>query len=347
MTIDERIALLNDMQEHACVSGLERDLSDYLAGSFSLRQDKTGNLYTFIKGRGQDKRSVLLEAHLDEIGFVVSDLTDDGFPVCQMIGGFSRDYLPGTEVTVFARKPFQAVIGSKPPHLSKIKTEEAGNDAVFLAAGFTDKTDAGRYVLPGTPVHFYGPTKRMDRDFILSRGLDNKASVLALLEVINRMKSPYHDVTVLLSVGEETTGLGAKVFTNNRRFDLALVVDAGFGAAEGLDPTRTLKMGGGPSVSFTEQDTISLVRRVAEIASKCALPCQIIAEPGGTGTDSAHIHTRAGGIPTAVVSIPILNMHSRSEIVADRDISYTVDLLTAVVNEPDLSYGKEVSYLAD
>lgn len=347
MNLSEVSRLLEIMQEHACVSGKESDLSLFLEqySHCRLKRDEFGNLFAVIKGHGQERRSILMEAHLDEIGFVISDITPSGFLICKTVGGFCEEILPGSKVTVFGKKTFHAVIGSKPPHLSRIKDSDGASRDICMTAGFSDRKEAEEWVGIGDIAHFYGPVERMENGYILSRGLDNKVGVLALLDVLDRLKDPFHDVVILLSLGEETTSFGVSTFTNERTFDLALVVDAGFGKANGVDPTRSIDLGGGPSVSITEREHVGIERRVIRIAEKHSLPCQVIAEPGGTGTNSRIIQIRHGGIPTAVISVPILNMHTSSEIADAGDISRTTDLLIAVANEAELSEGKAVQYV--
>lgn len=347
MNAKERFSLLSAMQEHACVSGREQDLADFFVNetSFPFQKDGFGNLYLTLKGNGKNKRHILLEAHMDEIGLTVAEITEDGFLSCQTIGGIQKDILPGTSVTVFGRIPFPAVIGSKPPHLARIKSKDGESTPVYVTCGFKDRKEAEKWVGIGDVIHFDSPVCRMENKRVLSRGLDNKVSVLALLEAYSELKEPYHDITFLFSVEEETTGKGAKTFTNDSAFDLAVVVDAGFAKAEGLDPTHTLKMDAGPSVSITERENVTFEKRIIAIAEKNKLPCQILAEPGGTGTNSKYVQIRHGGIPTAVLSIPILNMHTSSEIVCVSDIESAAMILEAVANESDISEGKKVSYV--
>ena len=344
MTAAERIALLKEMQNYCSVSGREGAISEYLAGRFDFKRDACGNLYALRHGYGKERRTILLEAHLDEVGFVVSELLPDGFLKLEPVGGIDGSPLPGTALEIFGKTRRMAVIGSKPPHLSKGDDKEKKDTVLYADAGFSDERSAKTSVLIGDPAHYAGPVKKMGKDGIVSRGLDNKGGVLCVIESFLSVTDPYHDLIFLLSVGEETSGSGVKAFTEKYHADVAIVVDAGFGFSAGLDRTHCIEMGMGPSVSFTDTLSLALSRWVADEANIAGLLCQIVAEPGGTGTNATALQIRHGGIPSVVISIPVLNMHTQSEVVYNKDLTNTTSLLIHLLTREDMPFGKETCY---
>ena len=140
----------------------------------------------------------------------------------------------------------------------------------------------------------------------------------------------------LLSAGEETLSFGVKKFLSCHQVDAAIIIDAGFAYSEGLDRTRCILSGGGPSVSVTDTLSEDMTNWVISEAKDNKIPLQIICEPGGTGTSATAVQIQNNGIPSAVVSIPIFNMHTTSEIVSMADVKATVELLKALSDSVSL-----------
>ena len=339
----DRIGFLSEMQEHCSVSGREDDLARYLFSTCGIFDeiDGAGNLIARTEGRGKKKKKILLEAHLDEVGLVISEITPDGFLKVQKVGGVDLSILPGTGFDVFGKEKIFALAGQTPPHLLKGAEKEKTDPPLFLDAGFTSRKEAEEFVRIGDPVHYRGEAEMMRGGRILARGLDNKAGVVAALEAYMSLEDPENDVTLLLSVGEETTSRGVRYYTERETADLAVVVDAGFARAKGLDPTHCIEMDGGPSVSLTDTLHTGLARWAVQVASESGLPCQIICEPGGTGTNATAIQIRKGGIPSVVVSFPLLHMHTPSEIVSEKDLDDTSAFLLTLISQSEIPVGKE------
>ncbi len=312
--------------------------------SLGARIDGVGNLWISKKASDPLAKNILFEAHLDEIGFCVEGVTENGFLHALPCGGFDRSILPGTEFTVHGKRKVRSIAISVPPHLSKIKDDASKKEeeGIYLDCGFASKKEAFESVSPGDSITYASDLIVQDGAFI-GHGLDNKASVIALLLALEKVSSP-HNLHFLFSTGEETGKRGICCADFPCKMDLAFVFDVGFGLSADLDETKCIQMGKGPSVSLTDTLSRTCEDWVIKIAQSASTPLQTVCEPGGTGTNATALQLLQGGIPTAVISLPLRYMHTASETVLEKDIFYTADLVCAIAEAEQLPQ-LEVSYL--
>ena len=214
---------------------------------------------------------------------------------------------------------------------------------IYLDCGFFSKEEAEQYVDVGTPVSFAAKCKKMLGSFISAPSLDNKAAVISLLLAASDAKTD-HNVTFLFSMGEETTSRGVKNASFVRKPDVALIVDAGFGFTKGLNPDQCIFAEQGPSVSIADTLNREATTWVMNVAKQNEIPLQVVVEPGGTGTSATALQLRDGGIPCALISIPLKYMHTPSEMVSERDIIQTSKLICALLSENEIPFG-EVNFI--
>lgn len=337
--------LLNSLLDDCFLTGNECTYRDKaipnVFSEIGAKIDDFGNLWVEKKSDQINGKNVLIEAHLDQIGLCVKDITDSGFLAVCPCGGFDVNLIPGTEFIVHGNQKHKGIAGSVPPHLLKNKdaAKKLSFDDVYLDCGFSSKKEAERFVSIGSPVTFAAPCTRLFDNRICCPSLDNKAAVVALLLTIERVK-PKNNLTFIFSVGEESTSRGVKNADLMSKFDFGIVVDAGFARSKGIDSDQTIQMDSGPSVSIADTLSRDAALWVIEVAKQKSLQLQTIVEPGGTGTSTTAMQLRAGGIPCALISIPLRNMHTQSEIVSERDIELTADLLCALLECDDYSFGE-------
>ncbi|MBR7165623.1 MAG: M20/M25/M40 family metallo-hydrolase [Clostridia bacterium] len=334
----EKISML---LKHPFVSGKEALV---LPDCFCAEKDEIGNLILRKKGKGKNKKTVLFEAHLDEIGLCITEVLEGGFLKATPCGGLSPDSVPGSVFEVHGKKKITAVGAFLPPHLKKLRDQKSDIE-ILLDTGILTKKELSSLVSVGDVATFEPRLLSLRGDRICSRGLDNRASVCALLLAYESIQETENDLIFLFSVGEETGSRGARAFCSAESVDVAVILDAGFAHQEGLDPGRCIRCEEGPSVSYTDTLSLKAIDWVVKAARDKNLPLQILAEPGGTGTSATATQITGGGIPSVVVSIPVFNMHSASEIVSCRDIADTVRLIRALADSKDLP-PKEVNVLA-
>lgn len=328
------IDLISALQNLPCVSGAEAmDPKKLPACLKDAEIDRFGNLVLRKKAKRDGATRILVEAHRDEIGLCVKEVLSGGFVSAVPCGGFDTAILPGTDFTIYGKVPVRAVATALPPHLTKkdTKNESEKKKEVLLDTGLLSRDAVERVIQIGDTVHFRSTPKVMAGSRITSRGLDNKASVAALFLAYENLSELDADVCFLFSTGEESSSYGVKTFCRRFKPDLAIVVDVGFGYANGLDKSSCIFMGGGPSISFTDTLSLGMSKWAVSVAKEIGIPYQTICEPGGTGTSATAIQVACGGVPSVVLSIPLLNMHTSGEIANECDIRRTADLIVALL----------------
>ncbi len=330
--------LISNLHISSLVSGKED--SSFLAKNFPanipVTTDRVGNIiFSKLSGNSNAKK-IMIDAHLDHIGLCVKGITHEGFLSVSPCGGFDAEILSGTEFNVLGKKIFCGIACSTPPHLLKgdVEKKKISTKDIFIDCGFSSKEEAEKYVSAGDLILFRDTTEKLSFGKIVSSSLDNKASVVALMLTFEKIYSE-HDIYFVLSVGEETSYRGAKFAADQIKPDLAIVVDVGFALSPELDFTKCMEMGKGAAVSYTDTLSREMTNWVICTANKHNLPLQIVCEPGGTGTNATALQLRNGGIPSVVISIPLKNMHTSSEIVKESDIEETAKLLCALAKESD------------
>lgn len=299
-----------------CILTLIKDKVD------SVRKDKLGNICAFKKGRGENRLKLLFDAHMDQIGLMITRIEENGILRFTDIGGVNPLTLYGKRVKVFGRKDLFGVIGMKPPHISTGE-EIAAVDPVeklFIDTGYSSGEEAleavsvGDVALPG----FY--FNELLGNHYTGSGFDNRAGVLALISVIDQMitMNNYHDVYFLFSTQEEVGLRGAKVGGYAVNPDVAVICDVTC-ADPGIS-TIDVKTGKGPVVGKGPNYYPPLVKKICDIADREDIPVQEEVEPRPGGTNAYYLQITKQGVYTAGLSIPLRYMHSPVEIINLKDI---------------------------
>ncbi len=301
--------------------------------------DSAGNIILKIESRNPNAKNLILEAHRDVIGLCVQEITKEGFLSVCACGGIDAQILAGTEFTVFGKEKIPAIATSIPPHLTKKEDKNEKNDStvLYLDAGFQSKKEVENCLSIGDVALFATAPMLIGKDQICGAGLDNAASMAALILAAEKLfdSNPPCNLYFSFTVGEETSSNGVRALAEGISADACLVFDVGFAQTPGLDASNCIIMGEGSSVSFTDTLSRKMTLWVKETAKDHAFPLQYISEAGGTGTSATALSVQNGGIPSAVISIPLKNMHSPSEIVSISDIQKTSELIYLLAQKSD------------
>ena len=324
------------------VSGFEEELTSTIESMIkdhvdSIERDGLGNLIAVKRGDGAQPSRLLFDAHIDQIGLMISGIEDNGVLHFTQVGGVNQLTLYGKRVRIFGRKEITGIIGVMPPHL--VSGDEKKIEPVhelFIDAGFRSRREAQRQVGLGDValVDFYGD--ELSGDHVSCAGLDNGAGVLALISVarlLSRVRH-YHDVLLLFAVQEEVGLRGAKVGGFTARPDVAVVSDVTFADPGEVD----VKTGEGPVVGKGPNYHPPLVRRIEELAKREDIPVQEEIEPKPGGTDAYYLQVSRTGVYTAGLFIPLRYMHSPVEVVDVKDVYRASKLLVLLSQESNL-YG--------
>ena len=341
--------LLKELTEANGVPGYEAPVRavvrQHLDGVGEISQDKTGNLICRLEGSSAAPR-VMLAGHMDEIGFMVKHITNEGFLKFLPLGGWFDQVMLGQRVVIHTRKgDVVGVIGAKPPHLltaderSKVVVKKdmyidigAANQAEVEAAG----------VQPGDPV-----TPRAD--FVdlaggktyLSKAFDDRVGVAMMISALRSLQERQHPNTTygVATVQEEVGLRGATTSVRSVDPDVAIILESDIaGDVPGIKPEESsVKLGQGPTVLIYEGRTIpnlKLRQFIVDTAQELEIPVQISYVEAG-GTDAGAIHLHHTGVPSAILGVAARHIHSHSSIIHRDDYDRAVRLLVGVIERLD------------
>ena len=289
----------------------------------------------------ENAHKLLLDAHLDEIGFMVTG-HDEGFLRFAPLGGVDPRMLPDREVVVLTDPPIHGVVACLPPHVQT--AEDMGKSLpikeLFIDVGLSQE-EAERRIPIGTPATYRGGCAPLGEDLLYGKALGDRAGFAVLLDVLERLRGKELDVDlyVLGSTQEETHSSGAITAAYEIAPRLCVAVDVTHGDSPDASKHETFKLGGGPVIGVGPNCARSLSGRLKELAKELDMPIQLEVMSGSSGTNAWPIQVSREGVATAVVSIPERYMHTPVEVVHRKDLEDTAKLLAAFVES--LGEGEE------
>lgn len=297
-----------------------------------LRSDAMGNVIGTV--HGDSEYAVAVAAHMDEIGFMVTHVNDDGFIRLDPLGGWDPRVLRAQRVTIHTdTDDVPGVIGQPPPHTQDDDTEETDDslDNIYIDVGLP-ADDVKTSVAPGDLVTMRQSTTVIG-NMISGKALDDRVCLLAMLEVARRTESPPVTIHFAATVQEEVGLRGAEALGVDLAPDLALSLDVtvandipGFEDAE-----YVTRLGEGTAIKLKDSSVITnpkVNRRLRGVAEAEDIPYQLEILPRG-GTDTARFQNAAGATPVGAISVPTRYLHSVTESAHYGDIEATINLLAA------------------
>ncbi len=289
----------------------------------SIETDRAGNLIVFKKGRERAVNKLLLSAHMDEVGFIVTYINPDGTLKIDEVGGIDRRVICGKRVTVGDKK-LPGVFGLKPIHLcsgDSRKDIPKYND-MYVDIGAYDKADAEKFAAAGDLVAFEGYYEENDRA-VITKAIDDRAGCAVLIDMI-KSDLPY-DMTFTFVVQEEVGLRGAKTAAYSVDPEFAIVVETTTAAdIPNVGNGKTVcTLGEGAVISFMDRRTIydKELYKAAFSAAECAGVKAQAKQAVAGGNDSGVISTTRGGVRTIAVSVPCRYLHSPHTVAFKEDIT--------------------------
>jgi len=292
--------------------------------------DAMGNLLAVRHCDDPNAPTILLEAHLDEIGFMVTHIDDSGFIHVAPAGGIDQRVLAGCEVVVYGEHPYPGVFCSVPPHLSKEEGALPDISERGVDIGMTAE-EARKSVPLGSRVAF-APVFKALNDFICSgKALDDRAGMAAILHALRLTADedlPCH-VAVAFCVQEELGTRGAAPAVRALAPTMAIATDVSFAMTPGSQPHQCGELGKGPMIGIAPILSQNMTNTLFALAKEEDIPYQTEVMAGSTGTDADAITVTGTGVPTALLSIPQRYMHTPVETVDVRDVAAVGMLMAA------------------
>lgn len=300
-------------------------LNDYLDSYV----DSFGNVFGVSRNIDENKKTVLLDAHIDEIGMIVTYITDEGFLKVSNCGGLDNRLLLAQEVDVLCRdKTIKGLICSTPPHLETDNTKVPDIEDIFIDIGMT-KESTEKIVSLGDRVVINNNLADLQNGFITSHALDDRSGVAAILYALELLKgkNTKYNICVLFSSQEETGERGAKIGAFKLKPDLAIAVDVSFALTPGEKPESCGESQKGPMIGIAPSLSREMSEILIETAKSADIPYQIEVMNGKTGTNADEISVSHSGVKTCTVSIPLKYMHTPVETISVSDVENTAKLL--------------------
>lgn len=276
---------------------------------------------------------LLLDAHLDEIGFIVTG-HEDGFLRFAALGGVDSRMLPDREVTIMTQPPMLGVVACLPPH---IQSREDMDRSIPISESCIDvglsQEEAQKQIPVGTPITFRGGCTALGEELLCGKAMDDRACFAILLDAAERLKDQQLDVDlyILGSTQEETSSAGAITATYGVAPELCVAVDVTHGATPDASKEKTFPLGDGPVVGVGPNCTRWMSDRFLRLAKELEIPSQIEVMAGHSGTNAWPMQISREGVATAVLSLPLRYMHTPVEVCARRDLEDSGKLLAAFV----------------
>ena len=314
---------------------VEAELKQYVD---EIKTDRLGNLIATKLGK---KPSVMIAAHLDEIGLMVKHIEDEGFIRFSTIGGWFDQTLLNQRVILHTDSGVvYGVVGSKPPH--KMKQEERGKmikcEDMFIDAGVRNKEEAAQMgIAIGTPVTIDRHFVELKNDIVTCKAFDNRAGVAIMIEALKRVNTEF-EVYAVGTVQEEVGLKGARTAAFGLEPDLAIATDVEIaGGHPGIEKKdTTIEIGKGPVITVSDASgrgiitPPSVLKWLKGTAARHNIVYQLSVSEGGM-TDAAMIHLTRSGIPTGIIGVPTRYIHSPVELISVNDADKCADLIARAI----------------
>ena len=310
-----------------------------------IEQDAYGSAWA--TRNGSSDLTLLLESHVDEIGYMVKYISDKGFIYIDIIGGSDVATARGKRLQFLGDKgSVLGVIGNTAIHLRENRANEKSPKVheVWVDVGANSKEEVAALGLRvGHPAVYSEEPTWMDTadkesQLLISRAIDNRISGYILQQVFQKLAeentTPYYTVIALNSVQEEIGGYGAQMASYKIHPNACLCLDVTHATdTPGINQQQhgEVILGKGPSLTHGTANHPAIVKQLITIADEAAISIQHESSSRCSGTDTDSIYPNRGGIPSALISIPLRNMHSTVETVNMKDVTATIDLVYAFV----------------
>lgn len=334
-------------------TGSEREAADivekYVSAHAPVKRDVLGNRMAVL---GDGQKSLMFAGHMDEIGFLVSYIDDEGFIFFEQLGGHDNIMLSGRRVSILTRNGYvYGVTGKRAVHLmdAKERKEVPETYQVWIDIGVSSRAEAEALVRIGDPVVYDTVVRKLSNSRCTARAFDDRAGCYCAFEVLRRIakSGAKHDykIAAVATSQEEIGTRGAETAAYSVNPDVAIAIDVDHATDfPSCDKRKfgSIKLGGGPVIARGPNINPKVFERLVSCAESLKMPYQVAAEARPTGTDARVIQMSRSGVATGLLGIPLRYMHTPGEVADLNDIESCVKLLEAFAlslkNSDDFTY---------
>lgn len=340
--------ILMDLANAFGPSGFEKEVREILVreviGSAEISYDNLGSVLAYHQG-SSDLPRILLAAHLDEVGLMVRGILPNGYLKVVPLGGWWPPALVAQRVLIRSRQgDHLGVMGSKPPHYmgedERNRSLKIGDLYIDVGAPNAEAATAMGIAVGDSVVPAVQTDWLTQPDIMIGKAFDNRVGCAAIIQVLRELDETHPNLVIGAGTAQEENGIkGARTVANLAEPDLCLVLE-GAPADDFPDAGSIIqgKLGGGPQLRYLDPSMIAnraLLQLIMSVATDLQIPYQVAVREGG-GTDAAEIQTRGlGGVPTAVIGVPVRYAHSHQGIINLNDLKATVNLVKALITKLD------------
>lgn len=323
---------LKNLTEKIGVSGDESAASNAAAEmlkqySDNVTVDEFGNVTGFIKANKENAQTLMLDAHIDQVGYIVTYIDEKGFIGVGACGSPDLKTILAQSVTIHGKEPVRGVVSTLPPHVSKDKSVPDTGD-ISVDVGMT-KEDAERVISLGDRVTVDSRFRELCGDIVSARAIDDRSGVCAIFAALDLLKGKplSYNLAVSFSAQEETGERGAAQSAFKIQPDKCIAVDVSFGQTPDSDPKQTAKLGSGVMIGFSAALDKKMSCELRNAAVNKDIPFTEEIMPDSTGTNADIIGVSGRGVKCCTLSFPIRYMHTPVECVDIKDIEAAAKLI--------------------
>jgi putative aminopeptidase FrvX len=347
MTLVETLEKLSN----ACgVTGREEEIAGLMKKFLrpyvdEVKEDKLGNVIGIKKGK-KNAPKVMIAAHMDEIGLLVKNITEEGFLQFAKIGGIDDRVLLAQKVIVYTEKgPLHGIIGSKPPHIQKEEERKRviSCDELFIDIGAANREEVKRMgVRIGDVVCFDVKFARIGKNIVIGKALDDRVGCAAMIEALKRLEKTECTIYAVGTVQEEVASRGAATSAFGIYPDVAFALDVTVtGDTPGVKEVEApIRMREGPALTVADSGIIvpqKVLRLLIDAAEENKIPYQLEAGVPGS-TDAARILLTREGIPSGAICVPTRYIHSPTSLLSLKDVEQSIELVIAAIQKIPKTY---------
>ncbi len=330
------LKILRELLTTPSVSGNEGDLRALIRGYIKpyvdeMRVDALGNLIAVKKGEG--KRKIMIDAHMDEIGFLVSSVDEEGLVRLTPVGGVFVPYTIAQEVQILGEEPILGVVqGIRRKRGEEEKFPQL--ESLYVDIGAKDKKEAEKYVREGQVACYNQTFKEICGGKIMGTGLDNRSSVFLLIEAIKEVEAGKNDLYFVFASQEEVGLRGSLVAAYSINPEAAIVLDVTYAWYPPFEKHEVpVELGKGPAIAVAPNIDGKVLSAILRAAEREKVERQTEVAGRWTGTDTDYICISREGVRCGLISIPLRYMHSPREVVSLKDLENTLKLLKGTLQE--------------
>ncbi|MBQ4108618.1 MAG: hypothetical protein IJC80_04375 [Clostridia bacterium] len=334
--------ILNGLINATSPSGYEclgADALENLVGDTfdKIYTDNLGTVVLLKKSKKENAKKLLVDAHFDTVGLMVTRVYEGGFLGVCSLGGLDTSVLPSGEVTVYGNEEIYGIITSTPPHLKTGDSSSPKLKELYIDTGLT-KEEAEKKIPVGSVATFRNKVEYINGDYVISAGLDDKSCLCALLYAASTLdpEKMEFDLYITASAQEETGKCGPSRAAYDIAPDLAIVTDVNFAKTGKDEDFEAIECKKGASIDISSVCTRKTIKSIMKHLTSEKIPYQVVCEPRATSTNADALSISTLGFPTVLMSIPLKAMHTPSEIVNLRDIKSLADIISSIATCKDI-----------